>query len=242
MIYNPKTRQVEALDGTVIEGNALATARRYRKLAMLQQTPQERRFSQILDPMVKLWEVGYVKQKIFFIDANTHFRLDFFFQKYRVAIEIDGKQHDKPKQQEDDTRRALLLNQLRDITIVRFTNAELNLDTLDTLDTLDNSHPLNDTPSSVITQRTFDALLNSRHGWKKRLQQLKDESKHLNFNSNFDYSCVGTKSEPLHLCVSQQTATSSLHTPTTFNFSYPLDRETTPQQDNQQVRSYSVGP
>jgi very-short-patch-repair endonuclease len=228
MIYNPKTKQTLALDGTVIEASVLATARRYRKLAMLQQTPQERRSSQILDLMVKLWEVNYVKQKIFFIDANAHFRLDFFFQKYRVAIEIDGKQHDKPKQQEDDTRRALLLNQLQDITIIRYTNDEL------TLESLNDSHPLNDTPISVITQRTFDALLNSRYGWKKRLQQLKDESKHLNANANFNYSCVGMKSEQVHQCVSRSIkASSSLHTSTTFNFSHPLDRETTPQQDNQ---------
>jgi very-short-patch-repair endonuclease len=94
----------------------LARARKLRR----EMTPQER----------ALWRRLRRKQLYGIKFRRQHpmgaFILDFFCNKHRLAIEIDGHSHYEPAQQARDLARTTWLHQ-RGIRVIRFTNREVDV-------------------------------------------------------------------------------------------------------------------
>ncbi len=87
--------------------------KKYQTILQMHLTPEE----QIVWSKLKSRQLGvtFVTQKII-----LGYIVDFYCQKYQLAIEIDGSQHDPTK----DWKRTQLLNQVG-VYVLRFTNAEV---------------------------------------------------------------------------------------------------------------------
>ena len=76
----------------------------------------------------KLWEFLRKKPNDFKFRRQHpfgHYVLDFYCHKVKLAIEIDGKYHELPKQKILDANRTNEINQMG-LKELRFTNQEIN--------------------------------------------------------------------------------------------------------------------
>ncbi len=84
-----------------------------------------------------------------------HYILDFYCLEARLAIELDGGQHNEPSQLEYDQKRTLLIEQ-HSIRLLRYWNNQV-LQALD--DVLENIwlhlHTIPLTPTSLLEERAF---------------------------------------------------------------------------------------
>ena len=77
----------------------------------------------------RLWQALYQKRchGMRFVRQKVvgHYILDFYCHEFRLGIEVDGSIHDLPEVQERDKNRELDLLEDGGITLVRFTNEEI---------------------------------------------------------------------------------------------------------------------
>ena len=76
----------------------------------------------------RLWKFLRLKPKEFKFRRQHplgQYILDFYCHRAKLAIEVDGKYHELPKQKAQDERRTNEINQ-QGINLIRFTNEEVN--------------------------------------------------------------------------------------------------------------------
>lgn len=85
-------------------------------------TPAEKKLRQVLYSL----RIQHQFQKTFFLKKKRLFIVDFFLPQYKLAIEVDGSQHQLDSKQLDyDEYRTNLLELNRDLRVVRFTNQDV---------------------------------------------------------------------------------------------------------------------
>ena len=183
MIYDHIKKRHFALNGMRLKPNAVALIQQCQRLAIANETPEEKLFAEIVNPFLRgLGGATYVKQKPFAISLDTNCRVDFYFQDFRLAVEIDGPQHRLHKQKTLDAKRAHQLKHFRGINTLRYKNEEIRLDNLE----------------NVII-KLVNALLDCERGYKKFLIQFMDY-----YNANG--SSVEVKPEQALVCPSASSA------------------------------------
>jgi very-short-patch-repair endonuclease len=119
MVFDRDTLQKRSLvwNGKHLPYNPdnIAKARQLRK----NMTPQE---SKLWEGFLRRHSLRFIRQR-----AVDHYILDFYCARYRVAIEIDGKQHAEEAGIEYDRSRTEILAIYR-ILVLRFTNTEIDLE------------------------------------------------------------------------------------------------------------------
>ena len=75
----------------------------------------------------KLWYTALCKSPVRFRRQQVvgSYIVDFYCDSARLAIELDGSQHYKPKEQWKDEERTRSINK-QGIMVIRFSNAEVN--------------------------------------------------------------------------------------------------------------------
>jgi very-short-patch-repair endonuclease len=101
-------------------------AKMYNKLIL---KPRRRELRQSTTPAeIKIWNIirnRKINNLKFIRQYSVGFYiLDFYCPKIRLAIEIDGGQHNDPDQKEYDEERTKYLNNL-DIKVIRFWNSDV---------------------------------------------------------------------------------------------------------------------
>lgn len=119
------TFQMISWTGEAIDNQRLGSVNVKAKLAR-KRTPHEIRFSKFMsgfcDHKSALW---YTSQKVFHVHAQQAFIVDFYFQAFKLAVEIDGACH--ARRALDDEWRTKVLG-AREITVLRVTNDRIEDD------------------------------------------------------------------------------------------------------------------
>lgn len=95
----------------------LKLSKKYRKELILKETFYEHVFRSYLKG------VKYERQKVIFTNEWEFFIVDFYIPKYKLVIEIDGKQHKENK--EYDKYRTEKLKSVGVRKVLRFTNKDI---------------------------------------------------------------------------------------------------------------------
>lgn len=125
MLYDQNTKTVRGLDGEPIRPRAIKTVQRYQKESLRKLTPSEQAFCRLIAPVCAKTKIRYVKQPIMYVTAGLSFRLEFLFRKYGLAVEIDGPEHRRPEQKEQDEWRDRILLDARGIRTLRLSNDDV---------------------------------------------------------------------------------------------------------------------
>jgi len=80
-------------------------------------TPQERR---LWHDFLRDYPLRFRRQSVIY-----HYIADFYCDKAKLVIEVDGNQHTQPDAQEYDQIRTLTLEGI-ELTVLRFTNAQVD--------------------------------------------------------------------------------------------------------------------
>jgi hypothetical protein len=155
-------KQLLDLMGQPIKLNALRTVKMYQKRSLRAPTKSELAFMRLMGPLYKATKITYIKQPIWYITEGISFRSDFVFRKFKLIVEIDGYSHSKTK--EVDIWRDRVLNELANMTTIRFTNEEVT------------------NRFMLVRMKVLNNLINSQYGdssYKKRLFNfMKDQQYH----------------------------------------------------------------
>lgn len=81
----------------------------------------EYHFLKLLD----MHQIYYIREKCCYDKNGEWCYIDFYFPKYRLAIEIDGKEHLIPKHKYRDEMKTKFLLEKRKIMTIRFSNEEI---------------------------------------------------------------------------------------------------------------------
>ena len=97
----------------------------FKKALTKKQTAAEVNFQQhIADLIACECGTSFVAQREFFITDEIAFIADFYFKKFKVAVEIDGPNHNKDRERQRDKWRDGLLLEHAGVSVIRFTNKE----------------------------------------------------------------------------------------------------------------------
>lgn len=103
-----------------------------RKNALLRKDSKaEKHFAKLLNNA----GIFYSKEKCCYDKNGNWCYIDFFIPLYKIAIEIDGKEHNSKARKEKDERKTNFLKKDRKIVTIRYTNEEcLKMDSISIID------------------------------------------------------------------------------------------------------------
>lgn len=91
----------------------------------------EKHFARLLNEA----SVYYVKEKCCYDKYGNWCYIDFYIPFYKIAIEIDGKEHSYGKRKQKDIKKECFLKDCRNISTIRFTNEEcLSMESISVVD------------------------------------------------------------------------------------------------------------
>jgi len=156
-MINRRGRRYFGLDKQEISPKAISTVNLYKEQALINLTEGEKAYAALIKIFCG-WDSGIFprQQDIFYVTAGISFRVDFVFKRYRVGVEIDGKQHNSEKGLVADKWRTEILEHYRDLNIIRFTNDEVK------------TRPL------YVVAKTIDALIKAKQGFKIYLKNFRE--------------------------------------------------------------------
>jgi very-short-patch-repair endonuclease len=88
---------------------------------LCKKSKAEAHFAKLLD----IQQIYYIREKCCYDKNSEWCYIDFYFPKYRLAIEIDGKEHLTPKHKYRDEMKTKFLLEKRKIITIRFSNEEV---------------------------------------------------------------------------------------------------------------------
>lgn len=124
MPYNQRSKQLEgAVDKQPIGRKYEMWVEGARQRLLKQTTLSEKSFrSEIAQWLWRNYEIRYAAQRTFHIGDGVSFIVDFYFKKFKIAVEIDGPNHFSEKGRAKDEWRDGLLREHLGIRTLRFTN------------------------------------------------------------------------------------------------------------------------
>lgn len=94
------------------------------KILRQQKTVSERVYEREVCKFLRSeYHVHYTAQYYFFIADQVAFIADFYFHRFRLAVEIDGSAH--RRRAEQDAWRTQLLKEIYNVNVLRFTNKQV---------------------------------------------------------------------------------------------------------------------
>ncbi len=128
-MYDQKKRLVVGLyDGEPISSRYLNTIRGCRK-QLQALTPTERIFEEKVAKVIQAdVRTPYITQRTFFITDQIAFIADFYFKKFKLAIELDGQRHHYANEKVRDEWRSQMLKEHAGVTVLRFSNRRVAQD------------------------------------------------------------------------------------------------------------------
>lgn len=153
MLYSQTKKCTLGLDGEPVAPRAIQILRCYQRRALRALTKGEKDFCKLISPVCAKARVRYAKQALVYVTAGISYRLDFLFQDYRIAIEIDGDSHlGELAEAKDEWRDRILADKLG-VRTIRFTNHDVAGRYL------------------WVRSETVLALLSAQTGFKKHLRE-----------------------------------------------------------------------
>ena len=120
-IIKVKPKQKKIKTCTIKEKTFKDISEKRKDYLIINKTKSEKKLKNKLDNKYpNLFEF----QKIIYLPNGNFFILDFYCDKYKLGIELDGKQHLQKENKKYDEKSKLLLN-IKKIKIIRFSNRQI---------------------------------------------------------------------------------------------------------------------
>lgn len=112
--------------GEAIPARRMEWAQMNQKRLLKVQTKAERYFGKSMSGVVRDGRsiLRFIKQKPFHVTPEFLFYVDFYFKRFKLAVEVDGATHRSPMGLAQDQVRTTLLSAHR-IRVLRFPNEEV---------------------------------------------------------------------------------------------------------------------
>jgi very-short-patch-repair endonuclease len=122
--YDPiQRRTVGYQDQRPISPKYLKTVNGNRKRLVKEETASEKVFRlDVAEILRDEYRVSFIAQRVFHVKDQVAFIVDFYFQDFKLAVEIDGHDHYKPRGKERDIWRDGLLLEHAGVRVIRFSN------------------------------------------------------------------------------------------------------------------------
>ena len=123
-MYSPEQRcTVGCFDNKPISPTYQRQVNGFRKSLANKWTDAERQYEgQIAKVIADEAHTPYTRERIFYLTDQVAFIADFYFKKFKVAVEIDGRSHYSQRQRERDEWRDKLLLAHAGVSVIRFSN------------------------------------------------------------------------------------------------------------------------
>lgn len=123
MYSKEKRATVGHFDGELVSRKYEKSLNGFRKQLNAKQTPAEKFFEENIAKLIsEEAQTPYIPQRIFYITEGVAFIADFYFKKFKVAVEIDGPRHFYGRNKERDEWRDRLLLEHAGVSVIRFSN------------------------------------------------------------------------------------------------------------------------
>jgi very-short-patch-repair endonuclease len=123
MYSKEKKGTVGHYDGDLISPKYQEKLNQYQKSLSRKLTPAETIFEERIAKLIaEEARTPYRTQRIFYITDEIAFITDFYFKSFKVAVEVDGREHYFRRNKERDVWRDGLLLAHAGVSVIRFSN------------------------------------------------------------------------------------------------------------------------